>query len=287
MYGSVDTAITSGSVGRVVQFTFDSRWESLTKTAVFTCGDMSKDVYLGSSVECELPWEILTEENVGQTIVVGVCGLREAEIVYPTIYTNIGKLVKGAKIVDDPSVEHTPELVEQLIVVASRAEEVAVHPPIIGENNNWWCWDPDKRVYIDTGCRAEGGGGAVDEEEVREIIDEYFEENPPEGEKEVYVGSGEMPEGYTIQIDPDGDEVYPSVVYTPQALSEEQKSQARQNIGATSQDDVRHVVAISAVLHSEYQQLSDGQKRIARANIGAASVEDVLNALPTWEGGSY
>lgn len=35
------------------------------------------------------------------------------------------------------------------------------------------------------------------------------------------------------------------------------------------------------------QILSEEQKAQARANIGAATVDDVLAALPTWEGGSY
>ena len=35
------------------------------------------------------------------------------------------------------------------------------------------------------------------------------------------------------------------------------------------------------------QELTEDQKAQARANIGAATVEDVLAALPTWTGGSY
>jgi hypothetical protein len=35
------------------------------------------------------------------------------------------------------------------------------------------------------------------------------------------------------------------------------------------------------------QNLTEEQKAQARDNIGAATVVDVLAALPTWEGGSY
>lgn len=35
------------------------------------------------------------------------------------------------------------------------------------------------------------------------------------------------------------------------------------------------------------QTLTDDQKTQARKNIGAATVQDILDALPTWEGGSY
>lgn len=41
-----------------------------------------------------------------------------------------------------------------------------------------------------------------------------------------------------------------------------------------------------AVLYTA-QTLTEQQKAQARENIGAATVEDVLAALPTWEGGSY
>lgn len=41
-----------------------------------------------------------------------------------------------------------------------------------------------------------------------------------------------------------------------------------------------------AVLYTT-QTLTEEQKAQARENIGAGTVEDVLAALPTWEGGSY
>ena len=37
----------------------------------------------------------------------------------------------------------------------------------------------------------------------------------------------------------------------------------------------------------EKQSLTEEQKAQARENIGAAGVEEVLEALPTWQGGSY
>lgn len=51
------------------------------------------------------------------------------------------------------------------------------------------------------------------------------------GLPEIYVGSGDMPEGYVIQIDPDGEDAFPAVSYKAQTLTEEQKAQARENIG--------------------------------------------------------
>lgn len=57
-----------------------------------------------------------------------------------------------------------------------------------------------------------------------------------------------------------------SVLYTSQTLTDEQKTQARQNIGASSS---------SAVLYTA-QTLTDAQKTQARTNIGAGKAESVL-----------
>lgn len=38
-----------------------------------------------------------------------------------------------------------------------RAEAAAVHPPIIGQNNNWWIWDQETGEYVDSGKPTLGG----------------------------------------------------------------------------------------------------------------------------------
>ena len=40
---------------------------------------------------------------------------------------------------------------------AERAENAALHPPIIGENGNWWLWDFNTGVYVDSGKPSAGG----------------------------------------------------------------------------------------------------------------------------------
>ena len=62
-----------------------------------------------------------------------------------------------------------------------------------------------------------------------------------------------------------------SVLYTSQTLTDEQKTQARQNIGASSS---------SAVLYTA-QSLTDSQKIQARQNIGASSSSAVLYTVQT------
>ena len=124
IYGKLGSKITSGTVGRRVKFIFDDPWDTLLKTAVFTCNEVTKTCYLEED-ECVLPWEVVAHENVGHCVSIGVCGLRGEEVVFPTIYTNIGELLKGATTEYTPSTPHTPDLAEQMIVIAEEALRVA------------------------------------------------------------------------------------------------------------------------------------------------------------------
>lgn len=40
---------------------------------------------------------------------------------------------------------------------AGRAKEYADHPPMMGDNGNWWAWDETNDEYYDTGVLAKGG----------------------------------------------------------------------------------------------------------------------------------
>lgn len=40
---------------------------------------------------------------------------------------------------------------------AARAKDQADHPPMMGENGNWWKWDETQKKYVDTGVLAKGG----------------------------------------------------------------------------------------------------------------------------------
>lgn len=59
---------------------------------------------------------------------------------------------------------------------AQRAQEAVEHYPTV-QDGTWWVWDAAEEDFVDTGTIASG----------------------------VYVGSGDMPDGCVVQIDPDGD----------------------------------------------------------------------------------
>lgn len=127
IYGKLDTRLTSGSVGRVINFIFDekdNRWGELTKIAVFRVGTAVRAQYVENNI-CEFPWELLTRDKIGEIIHIGVCGVRDNKVVFPTIYTYIGELEEGADPNADPSIEHSPELVEQLITITEEAVNTA------------------------------------------------------------------------------------------------------------------------------------------------------------------
>lgn len=42
------------------------------------------------------------------------------------------------------------------VEAAEKAETAAVRQPIVGENGNWWTWDPEAGAYADTGIYSGG-----------------------------------------------------------------------------------------------------------------------------------
>lgn len=52
--------------------------------------------------------------------------------------------------------------VDKVLAAGQAAVDASVNPPQIGENGNWFVWDFDAGMYVDTGVAASGGGsGAV------------------------------------------------------------------------------------------------------------------------------
>ena len=100
---------TSGRVGARIKFSFSSEWAGLSKTAVFTNGDTTIDV-LNVADEITIPHEVLAIS--GKKLKVGVYGYTvgdngNIEIAIPTVYADLGKVVKGADPSGDVSADPT------------------------------------------------------------------------------------------------------------------------------------------------------------------------------------
>ena len=97
--------ITSGTVGLPAEFTFDSTWEGLRKTAIFKACDEKRSV---DNIEAEttVPWEVLKKPGVWLSV--GVTGESEdGAIVIPTVWANVGLIKPGANTEGDPGADPT------------------------------------------------------------------------------------------------------------------------------------------------------------------------------------
>lgn len=87
------------------------------------------------------------------------------------------------------------------------AEAAAGKTSYIGENGNWYEWDSATGEFVDTLVSASGlKGEKGDKGDAGPQGEQGIQGEPgSQGVSGVYVGSGEMPDGYNVQIDPDGD----------------------------------------------------------------------------------
>lgn len=107
-----DHWLTSGTVGAVCEFAFDSAWDGLSRTAVFVAGDTQRDVLLTGD-RCTIPWEVLQHPN--SDLIVGVYGTGSGgAIVIPTIYAKVGIIKPGADPSGDESTDPTLPVWAQL-----------------------------------------------------------------------------------------------------------------------------------------------------------------------------
>lgn len=107
--------LTSGMQGvAYCAFTFSHEWSNLSKTAVFKCGDIYKDV-LESSWEnniCEIPNEVL--QRAGHQVFVGVYGTDGDRVILPTVWCYIGTVQWGSNPSGDASSDVTLPVWAQL-----------------------------------------------------------------------------------------------------------------------------------------------------------------------------
>lgn len=100
-------SITSHSQNAyVVQFNFTSEWQYLERTARFRAGDTVIDVLLDDTNRCMIPWEVMTKPKV--SIDVGAYGVKDGDVVLPTVWATLPVLFESVLGVDDPSWPSAP-----------------------------------------------------------------------------------------------------------------------------------------------------------------------------------
>ena len=134
--------IPAGITGATVRFFYvDPIWDSLTKTAVFRAGGVTRDV-LDVEEVVTVPWEVVAEP--GSWLEVGIYGTdADNTLVIPTIWTRVGQIMDAADPSGDPGADPALPIWAQLQA------------------------DVDKLKQ----------SGGVSEEALRDIVDEYMKEN--------------------------------------------------------------------------------------------------------------
>lgn len=114
--------ITSGSVKtNFVKFDFSPDWNGLTKTAIFQTRKVSIPVVVDKNNTVAIPWEAMAFPK--EEIKFGVYGVRfddtstsaDEEIVLPTIWGSLGKVVEGVLVQSPPITDPTKDAYLQLL----------------------------------------------------------------------------------------------------------------------------------------------------------------------------
>lgn len=114
--------ITAGTVGLPVEFTFDSVWDGLDKTAVFKAGDRCM-VQLRLETETVVPWEILTQE--GMWLSIGTYGTnKDGSVAIPTTWANVCPIIASAQPEGDPSADPTLPVYQKLMNETGNPDEL-------------------------------------------------------------------------------------------------------------------------------------------------------------------
>ena len=127
-------------------------------------------------------------------------------------------------------------------------------PPTIGENGNWFIRGED------TGVQAQGKSG-------------------------VYVGSGEMPDGYNVQVDPEGSEIDSLVVSVNGVKPDESGNVEIEITGGVSTEEINEAVeaALTEAKESGAFKGEDGTS-VTITNIKESSVDGGTNTVTFSDG---
>lgn len=111
-------------------------WDGLSVVAAFYSGDVSKSVYIEESgKEYQIPWECLTQEQVGNTLEVALIGVGTDDNGEPVVLLSSARLALdkiAPGVLFDASLEPTPSLFQQMMssvnnarVACTEAQEAA------------------------------------------------------------------------------------------------------------------------------------------------------------------
>ena len=279
-----DDPLTAGSVGVETRFQL-AGWDNVSaRVAIFAAGQVKVDVVLNGS-SCMVPPEVLA--SAGEKLVIGLYGTGpEGELVIPTIYAEAGRILPGAA----PSgIEPTPQtqpLIDQLLAAAQAARNAA-----------------DEAERLAQSVRDDADSGAFDGEDGADGSGVWYTTERISGVENPYVRRRDLVgrEGATVQVHdllfaPDiGDEGAPTTLYEITSvgiacllnrLCKMQGSPGEPGEDGTPGQDGQDGTTFTPSVSEDgvISWTNDGGKQNPES---VDLVAAVLDALPTWDGGSY
>ena len=107
-----ECVLVAGTVGKKVQFSFDSAWQGLEKTAVFRANGKTMDA-IRIEDSAVIPWELM--HSPGCRLWAGVYGTGEnGTVQIPTVWVDLGVIVPGADPSGDESADPQKPVWQQL-----------------------------------------------------------------------------------------------------------------------------------------------------------------------------
>lgn len=154
--------IPAGIIGAQVEFEYaDDIWKGLHKTVVFH-GAVTKDVVTDANI-VTMPPEVA--EKPRSLLIVGVYGVdAEGNLAIPTVWADLGIARESANPSGDTTADPSLPVWAQIQGMIGNLDELDTE----AKNN-----------LVAAVNEALTKGGAVDEAEIRRIVEEYMAENPP------------------------------------------------------------------------------------------------------------
>ena len=223
--------LTVGLTGAKVHFSFGPEWDGLIKTAVFRQGEKTVAV-ADIGQQTVIPWEVLTLE--GEPVQIGIYGIDDTgSLVIPTVWAVTEPVEAGADPDADPSAEPTPGLWEQML---GKLDGLAAPMKVTVTQQS------DGSYVADRSCtellEAHSGGHPLCCQYGNRVLSLRLATKVQMVFSGVFTGQlytvtiGNQTVAVTVASLDDPETAAPeAVLYIPQDLTDEQKAQARQNIG--------------------------------------------------------
>lgn len=125
-----------------VAFEFDSEWDNLMRTAVFKVESTAIDVILENNI-CTVPWEVLSKDNIGKALWVGVFGSDEDGVRLPAIWNQLGIIHPGTEL-GVKAKKPRADIVAQIYSAAKEAEKKADEALVVANNASYILTDADR-----------------------------------------------------------------------------------------------------------------------------------------------